>query len=139
MIARIPQRTQDDCTICAVAMIMGAAFPYERVLADSSKYPSISEGRKFLAWWESYLSDNGFRKAYRPFLDLYSLPRFQGKVAGLLGMDFPHERKSHVVVVDEVGVIDSANGSPSHCDLQTYILSRIEDGAVFHKEFLGAC
>jgi len=36
VIVRIPQRTMDDCVICAVAMVMD--YPYERVLTDSERY-----------------------------------------------------------------------------------------------------
>jgi hypothetical protein len=37
MIIRIPQRTQDDCVICTLAMVMGPPYSYERVVAESAK------------------------------------------------------------------------------------------------------
>ena len=37
-ITRISQSSQDDCTICAVAMLVGKPHRYERVLVDSRKY-----------------------------------------------------------------------------------------------------
>jgi hypothetical protein len=136
MITRIPQRAQDDCVTCLVAMVMGPPYSYERVQADSGKYSKIASNGKFLAWWEGYLQEEGFQAVYRPFLDLYSLPNFDGSVVGLLGLDIPHLNKGHVVAVDELGVIDPADNAPAHIAIQDYILSRLRDGAVFHKEFL---
>jgi len=34
MITRIPQRTKNDRALCAVAMVMGHPYSYERVLQD---------------------------------------------------------------------------------------------------------
>jgi hypothetical protein len=136
MITRIAQRTQDDCATCVVAMVMGSPYTYQRVLADSDKYLKTSHNGKFLAWWESYLRHEGFQIAYRPFSDLYSLPNFNGRVVGMLGMDFPHLRKSHIVAVDEFGIVDPADNAPAHITLHNYVLTRISDGALFHKEFL---
>ena len=136
MITRIPQRTQDDCVTCVLAMVMGPPYNYERVQADSDKYSKTSFDGQFLAWWEKYLREEGFQTAYRPFVDLYSISQFGGSVVGLLGIDFPHLKKSHVVAVDELGVVDPANNAPAHVPIQQYVLGRIPDGAVFHKEFL---
>lgn len=136
MIERIPQRSETDCTICAVAMVMGHVYSYERVLRDSDKYPKISEDGKFYAWWETYLKDEGFLAEYRPFMDLYSLPKYGGRVVGLLGFDMPHIKFSHIVAVDELGVIDPADNWPPHIDIAEYVLRRINQGAVFHSEFL---
>jgi hypothetical protein len=82
----------------------GPPYTYERVLADSGKYQAVSSEYKFLAWWECYLRDEGFHAVYRPFLDLHALPQFAGEVVGLLGMDIPHLRRSHIVAVDEFGI-----------------------------------
>jgi hypothetical protein len=43
MIVRIQQRSKDDCAICAVAMVMGSPYSYERVQSDSNKYSKINE------------------------------------------------------------------------------------------------
>ncbi len=136
MIQRIPQRGKTDCTICVIAMVMGHPYSYERVLSDSDKYPKISEEGKFYAWWETYLTDEGFQIAYRPFLELYNLPRFSGRIVGLLGFDMPCIKFSHIVAVDELGIIDPADNMPSHTGIPEYVLGRISQGAVFHKEFL---
>lgn len=136
MIERISQRSETDCAICAVAMVMGYPYNYERVLKDNDKYPKITEEGKFPAWWETYLTDEGFLIEYRPFMDLYGLPQYRGSVIGLLGFDMPHVKFSHIVAVDELGVIDPADNMPFHMDIADYVLFRINQGAVFHKEFL---
>jgi hypothetical protein len=143
MIIRIPQRTEDDCATCAVAMVMGPPYSYERVLADSGKYSKTSGDGKFVCWWETYLGDEGFQTAWRPFSDLYSLPHFAGSVVGLLGMYLPDLGKGHIVAVDELGVVDPATTAPAHIALQDYVSARPDgapirnpDGAVFHGEFL---
>ena len=92
MIVRIPQRTQDDCAICTVAMVMGPPYSYERVLADSANYPKISADGKFYAWWESYIREEGFESIYCHFNGLHALGQYGGAVAGMLGMDIPHLR-----------------------------------------------
>jgi hypothetical protein len=73
MIVRIPQRPQDDCVICTVAMVIGPECGYERVLSDRNRYPKISPEGKFLAWWETYLRDEGFEAVYCHFNGLYAL------------------------------------------------------------------
>jgi hypothetical protein len=134
MIERIPQKNQTDCAICVVAMAM--EYSYERVLTDSTRYAKVSKEGNFYAWWESYLAEEGFRSCYRPFSDLYQLPLFGGAVVGLLGMDIHHLRAAHIVCVDEIGVIDPADGAPSHARLPQYILDRQAQGVTFHTEFL---
>jgi hypothetical protein len=136
MIERVPQRTETDCAICAVAMVMGPPYSYERVLRDSGKYPQVLENGKFHAWWEPYFRDERFRAVYRPFLDLYDLPRFRGRVVGLLGMTISHMKMGHIVGVDELGIIDSADNAPDHIEIGEYVLSRKSQGFSFHAEFL---
>jgi hypothetical protein len=122
-------------------MVMGPPYSYERVLADSDRYAKTTGNGKFVSWWETYLRDEGFQIAYRPFLDLSRLSNSGGNVLGLLGMEFTHlrkghVRKGHVVAVDEFGVVDPAENAPAHVALQDYVLARIRDGAVFEVEFL---
>jgi hypothetical protein len=73
---------------------------------------------------------------YRPFLDLYQLPRFSRRVVGLLGMDNPHRQVAHIVCVDEIGIIDPTDGAPDHIDIGQYVLNRRAQGIIFHSEFL---
>jgi hypothetical protein len=136
MLIRIPQRTQDDCTICTVAMVMGAPYSYERVLADSAKYPKIASNGKFLSWWENYLSHEGFEGMYCRFEGLHTLGHYGGAIVGMLGMDIPHLRRSHLVAVDEFGVVDPADNAPDHVAFHDYVRSRNPDGVVFHEEWL---
>jgi hypothetical protein len=116
---------------------MITAYSYEHVLRDSAKYPKRSEEGMFYAWWEIYLSEEGFQVEYLPFMELYNLPLYEGRMVGLLGLDIPRLQYAHVVAVDELGVVDPADNSPPHTDIAAYVLDRIHNhGAVFHKEFL---
>jgi len=117
-------------------MVMGHLYSYEHVLSDSEKYPKITEDGKFIGWWETYLQDAGFQIEYRPFMDLYQLPRFGGRTVGLLMFDIPEIKFSHIVAVDEFGIVDPADGALPHADIAVYILKRISQKAVFHSEFL---
>lgn len=136
MIVRIPQRTRDDCTICTVAMVMGAPYTYERVLADSDRYSKVSSDGKFLAWWEHYLGEEGFEGVYCRFDGLYALKDYAGAVLGMLGMDIPHLKSMHIVAVDEFGVVDPADNAPEHVPISHYVKNRKQDGLVFHEEWL---
>lgn len=136
MIARIRQRTEDDCAICAVAMVMRPPYSYERVLADSAKYPKISSDGNFSVWWETYLRDEGFECIYCHFDGLHALGQYGGVVAGMLGMDIPHLNRGHIVAVDEVGVVDPADNAPDHVPVGAYVGNRLQDGVVFHTEWL---
>src|SRR5271165_4768254 len=97
MIVRIPQRTQDDCAICAIAMVMGHPYSYERVLADSARYSNLSSEGNFFAWWETYFRDEGFDGAYCRFDGLGALGMYGGDVVGMLGLDIPHLNRGHIV------------------------------------------
>jgi hypothetical protein len=135
MLRRVAQRTQSDCVICVLAMVMGWPYSYERVLRDSEKYLKEVDG-KFLGWWDYYLADEGFQIVLRPFSDLYELPRFAGKVVGLLNLSFPHLQQGHIVAVDEMGVVDPADGSPDHINIARYVRDRTAQGARFDASFL---
>jgi len=60
MMEKTPQRTRDDCTICALAMVMGPPYTYERVLDDSRKYTKTDDKGRTLPWWKEYLEDEDF-------------------------------------------------------------------------------
>jgi hypothetical protein len=136
MIIRVPQRTQDDCAICTVAMVMGPPYSYKRVLADGAKYPKISSDGRFSAWWETYFRDECFESIYCHFDGLYALGQYGGAVVGMLGMNIPHLNRGHIVAVDELGVVDPADNAPNHVPLDDYVLNRLLDGAVFETEWL---
>ena len=59
MLTRIPQRTQDDCVTCVVAMVRRS---YERVARDSQRYPNRTSDGKFYEWWVDYLEHEGLRE-----------------------------------------------------------------------------
>lgn len=133
---RVPQRTQTDCVICTVAMVMGPYYDYDRVLSDSSRYPKISSEGKFSAWWETYLRDEGFECVYCHFDGLYALGQSGGDVVGIMGMDIPHRASGHVVAVDKFGVVDPADNAPERVAIAEYVHTRLLDGVVFHPEWL---
>jgi hypothetical protein len=118
MVKRIPQRTQDDCVICVLAMVMGPPYSYERVLQGNRKYTKVNPDGSFPAWWETYLRDEGFIADYFPFDNLYALPNLAGSVVGILGMDIPHLNATHAVAIDEMGVVDPAENAPNHTPLE---------------------
>lgn len=136
MIIRIPQRTQNDCAICTVSMVMGPDYPYERVVRDSAKYDKTGDNGTFVSWWETYLQDEGFEGMYCRFDGLYALNQYGGSVVGMLGMDIPRLRMMHIVAVDELGVVDPADNAPHHVPLDEYVRSRKRDGVIFHDEWL---
>ena len=117
-------------------MVVGQPYSYEKVLRDSAQFPMTTAGGKFLAWWEIYLDREGFEKAYRPFADLDQLPDFSGNVRGILGIDIPHLEGRHVVAVDELGILDPADGAPDYISVQEYVLTRLLQGFRFDDEFL---
>jgi hypothetical protein len=136
MIKRIAQRTNEDCAICAVAMVMGHPYNYERVLKDSDKYDKVYVAGKYYSWWYPYLRDEGFEIVYRQFLDLFDIPQSAGRIVGLLTMDIPHIKWAHIVAIDELGVIDPAGNAPDHIEIHEYICCRKSEGVNFHNEFL---
>ena len=136
MLIRIPQRAEDDCAICTVAMVMGPPYDYERVLADSAKYPKINPNGKYPAWWETYFRDEGFEISYCHFEGLYALHQYNGAVAGMLCMDIPRLKQGHIVAVDERGVVDPSRNAPDHVPLDRYVWSRTYDGVIIHTQWL---
>jgi len=144
MISRIPQRTQDDCTICVVTMViaalLGSAYTYDRVLADSRKYCKTGDSGMFSAWWETYFQDEGLHCCYCRLNGLCSFSRYSGEVVGLLLMEVlnlkPGQRVGHVVAIDEYGVVDPADNAPDHIALDAYIEGRTHHGFAFESEWL---
>jgi hypothetical protein len=106
---KISQRTEDDCVICVLAMVMGSPYTYERVSEDSKKYRQTDDEGRFVAWWKEYLMDEGFDVEHRPlfdrrsFSDLMSLPE---NTRAMLVFRMPHLRIGHIVAIDQCGVID---------------------------------
>ena len=106
---KIPQRTEDDCVICVLAMVMGPPYNYERVLQDSKKYRQTEDKGRSVAWWKDYLEDEGFEIEHTPlsdsrsFSDLASLPE---NSRAMLVFRMPHLKIGHIVAIDRCGVID---------------------------------
>ena len=136
MLIRVPQRDRADCAICVVSMIMGAPYPYERVLQDSYRYPKATPRGTYAAWWKTYLRDEGFDAQYR-FGGIHLLAAFGGELVGALCMEIPYVRMVHVVAVNEVGVVDPATKAPDHMSLSIYFSARRQDGVVFDPMWLG--
>lgn len=113
MMEPLTQRTEDDCTICAVAMVMGTPYTYERVAEDRKKYAlKDGEGRS-LPWWRDYLRDEGFEVEYPSLTDLRRFSDFEALPEGsraMLVFQVPVRGSGHIVAIDEQGVIDPQRG-----------------------------
>jgi hypothetical protein len=133
LLSRLPQRTQEDCVICVVAMIMG--YSYKRVLRQSGAYPETENG-KFFEWWVGYMQDEGYRVTRQPFMSAYDLWKDKSGAVGMLGMTIEHEQRRHVAAIDAAGVVDPASGAPDHIHLAEYIVARRALGIEFDSEFL---
>jgi hypothetical protein len=140
MLKRVPQRRSDDCTIAVVATVMGPPYTYEKVLADSLRYPQFASDGRFFAWWETYLRDSGFPSEYRP---LWQLPAVlaNGDVAGIL-MLAPKVRgqPGHVVAVDKHGFINPSTNWPDRIGSLKELISecrRLGYDYEPEKDFLG--
>lgn len=134
MIARIPQRTMDDCVTCVVAMVTG--YSYERVCDDSARYAQRTSNGKFYEWWVEYLQHQGLKVELRPFMQAYELWKTGGQTVGILGMTIPRLKRRHVAALDAAGVVDPADGCPDHLHLADYVESRCSQGVVIDAEFL---
>jgi hypothetical protein len=112
MLIRVPQRTEDDCTIAVLATVMGLPYTYERVLADGLRYPRFNSDGSFSAWYETYLRDSGFPNEYRSLRHLAQAVS-SGNEVGIL-MLFPNfaGQQAHVVAIDECGFINPSTGWP---------------------------
>lgn len=86
-----------------------------------------------MGWWETYLGEEGFEGMYCQFDGLHSLKDYGGAILGMLAMEYPipHLKITHVVAVDEFGVVDRADNAPDHVALSDYVQSRIPDGVAF--------
>jgi hypothetical protein len=51
-------------------------------------------------------------------------------------MDIPHLKVMHIVAVDELGVVDPADGAPDNIYIPEYVLNRLHDAVVVHDEWL---
>ncbi len=109
MMEKISQRTEDDCVICVLAMVMGPPYNYERVLQDSKKYRRTDDMGRTVAWWKDYLKDEGFEIEQRPLSDLRSfsdLASLPADSRAMLVFRMPHLKIGHIVAIDRFGVID---------------------------------
>lgn len=113
-------------------MVLG--YPYEQVQSDRRERYGYFDDRT--SWWEHYVEDEGRTSEYRSLDQLNTVLHGDGTVLGLLVMHNRDLEKSHVVVVDEWGVVDPADGSPDHAPLDHYALLRRTQGFVFDDDFL---
>ena len=131
ILERVSQRAQEDCAICAVAMVLG--YDYEQVEADRARFSHLEDRT---AWWEQYLLEEGYPNEYRPLSDLYVVQSAGATGVGLVVMQNPRLKAGHVAVIDEVGVLDPSDGFPEHMAWSTYPGVKKAQGFVLESEFL---
>jgi len=131
-VVRIDQRTMDDCAICTVAMVLGDT--YEQVFADRwGRYAQVDNKT---SWWELYFDEEGRRVKYLPLAERKVVQVNDSNVLGVLGLSHPTARKGHVVVLDELGVVDPATGLPEHMGFARWRAARMSQGFVLDSDFL---
>jgi len=64
------------------------------------------------------------------------IPSHGGEVVGLLVMHQPILRGSHIVAIDELGLVDPSDGSPDHVPFDRYPLVKSAQGFTFDEDFL---
>jgi hypothetical protein len=131
-VVRINQREMTDCAICVAAMVL--SYSYERVLEDRRRrYPQLDNKT---AWWEWYFQDEGRVVDYLPLAQLQVVQVKDSAVIGVLMANNPAIEKGHVVVVDEVGVVDPADGCPDHLMFARWASLKVTQGFVLDRDFL---
>jgi hypothetical protein len=135
----LSQRTEDDCSICALAMVMSPPYTYERVLSDSKKYVWRDDEGNFLPWWKNYLIDEGFEVAHSALSDLKSFSDFEslpGDTRALLVFQIPHQGIGHIVAIDRHGIIDPMNDPAYYQGIQDFSeIFRIEGWRLYSANY----
>lgn len=131
ILERIPQRARHDCTVCAVAMVLG--YTYERVATDRATLTHFGDN---VAWWEHYLADEGRHNDYRPLADISVVQATGAPVVGLLGMQSDQRQAGHLAAIDEVGVLDPSDGFPEHTPWSAYRAVKRAQSFLLDSEFL---
>jgi hypothetical protein len=108
-VVRVNQRQMDDCAICTAAMVL--SYSYERVVEDRRRYSQLDDKS---GWWEWYFRDEGRWVEYVPLKERGVIQASGSNDLGVLVMTHPTLRVGHVVVMDELGVIDPADGFAEH-------------------------
>ena len=113
-------------------MVLG--YAYERVREDRTRRYGPLDDKT--AWWEWYFQDEGRAVEYLPLSQLHVV---QGKDSDFLGVLVANNamlEAAHIVVVDELGVIDPADGFPDHLTTAQWETLRAAQGFVLDSEFL---
>jgi hypothetical protein len=139
MMEKISQRTEDDCVICVLAMVMGPPYNYERVLQDSKKYRRTDDKGRTVAWWKDFLEDEGFEIEQRPLSDSRSfsdLASLQENSRAMLVFRMPHLKIGHVVAIDRCGVIDPQDDPAEYKDVDDFCeIFKIEGWQLYSAHF----
>lgn len=131
ILTRIPQRSQNDCSFCSVAMVLNCT--YEQVKADRAQYFYLDDKTE---WWQCYLINKGFNVDYLPLTNLDILQVPGGTKVGLLVMENRTLQAAHIVAIDELGVLDPSDGFPDHVDWDLYVQLKQFQGFALDAEFL---
>ena len=131
-VVSVNQRQRDDCAICTAAMVM--SYPYEQVLEDRhQRYPRFDDKT---AWWEWYFQDEGRQIEYLPLQERDAIRANHSNVLGVIGLKHHGLSVGHIVVLDELGVVDPADGLPDHMAFADWRIARLSQGFVLEREFL---
>jgi hypothetical protein len=113
---------------------MALSYSYERVLKDRRRrYPQFDDKA---AWWEWYFQDEGRRIAYLPLQERDVVQANDSNVLGVLVVTHPRLSVAHIVVMDELGVVDPSDGFPEHLAFVKWKALKLAQGFVLESEFL---
>jgi hypothetical protein len=79
----------------------------------------------------NHLGEEGFEGVYCQLDGLHSLKDYGGAILGMPAMDFPHLKITHVVAVDELGVVDPPDNAPF--TLLYRIMCKAESRTAWHS------
>ena len=82
------------------------------------------------------MRDEGFAFVYLPTASLGEANLPSGDVVGLLVLISDVLRTAHIVVVDEVGIVDPASGFPAHVGFDAYWKLQTRVGFKRDSEYL---
>lgn len=113
---------------------MVLSYRYERVLEDrQQRFPQFDNKT---SWWEWYFLDEGRQIEYLPLQARDLIQDHDSNVLGVIGLKHHGHAMGHIVVLDELGVVDPAEGFPDHMSFADWRVAKLSQGFVLEPEFL---